>query len=106
MDIRIIKYEQYIKENPEKAYGFYCLGRLYFNLGKYNAAENYFKKALSLDEGYTRAIIALIELYVYKKKFIKAVFLFPNTDKILIKIIYLELNLFGVLVPSTVKMIF
>src|SRR5690554_6276228 len=78
IDIRIVKYEQYVKENPNKAYGFYCLGRLYFSLGKYNTAENYFKKALSVDENYTRAIIALIELYVYRKKFIKAVYLFSK----------------------------
>lgn len=78
IDIRIVKYEQYVKENPQKAYGFYCLGRLYFILGKHKTAENYFKKALLLDEGYTRAIIALIELYVYRKKFIKAVYLFSK----------------------------
>ena len=78
LDIRIIKYEQYIKANPQKAYGFYCLGRIYFTLEKYKTAENYFKKALSIDEDYTRAIIALIELYVYRKKFIKAVYLFSK----------------------------
>lgn len=78
IDIRIVKYEQYVKKNPNKAYGFYCLGRLYFSLGKYNTAENYFKKALSVDENYTRAIIALIELYVYRKKFIKAVYIFSK----------------------------
>jgi len=25
---RILKYEQYVKEHPKKAYGYYCLGRL------------------------------------------------------------------------------
>lgn len=74
----ILKYEKYIKKNPQKAYGFYCLGRLYFILGKYKIAEKYFKKALSVDKSYTRAMIGLIESYLFRKKFMKAVHLFSK----------------------------
>ncbi|MDQ2087120.1 hypothetical protein RBH29_11855 [Herbivorax sp. ANBcel31] len=78
IDIRVIKYEEYVKKNPQKAYGFYCLGRLHFMMEKYKVAENYFKQALSIDDSYTRAKIGLIESYIFRKKFMKAVHLFSK----------------------------
>lgn len=78
IDAKIAKYKQYIRKYPRKAYGFYCVGRLYFMLKKYKIAENYFKKALSVDENYVRAKVALIELYVFRKKFMKAIYLFSK----------------------------
>jgi len=68
---RILKYEQYVKEHPKKAYGYYCLGRLHMMDGKYKLAEEYFKKSLAVDGNYTFSIIGLIEACVFRRKFLK-----------------------------------
>lgn len=86
---RILKYEQYVKEHPKKAYGYYCLGRLHMMDGKYKLAEEYFKKSLAVDGNYTFSIIGLIEACVFRRKFLKAVYLFSkNRQKIIDKYIY------------------
>ncbi|TYQ16508.1 UNVERIFIED_CONTAM: hypothetical protein Cloal_3052 [Acetivibrio alkalicellulosi] len=77
-DIRIIKYEEYVKKYPQKAYGFYCLGRLYLMLGQYKISEEYFIKSLSIDSQYTLAKIGLVESYIFRKKFMKAVYIFSK----------------------------
>lgn len=78
MDIRIIKYEEYVRKNPKKAYGYYCLGKLYMMSGQYKTAEEYFQKSLTIDDKYTLSKIGLIEAYVFRKKFMKAVYLFSK----------------------------
>lgn len=78
IDIRILKYEEYVKKHPKKAYGYYCLGRLYLMTGKYKQAEEYFNKSLAKDSDYVLAKVGLIEVNVFKKKFLKAVYLFTK----------------------------
>lgn len=78
MDIRILKYEEYVKKHPQKAYGYYCLGRLHLMTGKYKLAEEYFNKSLAKDSDYVLAKVGLIEASVFKKKFLKAVYLFTK----------------------------
>ncbi len=72
IDIRIIKYKSYIKKFPEKAYGFYCLGRLNLDLGNFKDAEVYFKKSLLLNSKYVRSKIGLIECYLNKNRLLLA----------------------------------
>lgn len=89
IDIRILKYEEYIKKHPQKAYGYYCLGRLYLMKEKYKVAEEYFQKSLAIDGNYTLSKVALIETYVFRKKFLKAVYMFgKNRQEIIDKFIY------------------
>jgi pentatricopeptide repeat protein len=74
-DIRILKYENYVKNNPEKPYGYYCLGKLHMQNSNLKEAESHMKKALELDRYYTRAKLGLIEILILKGKYIKAVYL-------------------------------
>ncbi|HOM01556.1 MAG TPA: tetratricopeptide repeat protein [Acetivibrio sp.] len=89
IDIRISKYEKYVKKHPKKAYGYYCIGNLHMEAGNYKLAEKYFKKSLEVDGNYTLSIIGLIEAYVFGRKFLKAIYLFSqNRQKIIDKYIY------------------
>ncbi|NLP15386.1 MAG: hypothetical protein GX383_13120 [Clostridium sp.] len=78
IDIRILKYEEYVKKHPEKAYGYYCLGRLYLMTGQYKLAEEYFNKSLTKDSNYVLSKVGMIETSVFRKKFLKAVYLFTK----------------------------
>ena len=77
-NIRILKYEEYIKRNPQKAYGYYCLGKLHLETEQYKLAWEYFKKSLEKDPGYVFSKIGLIEAEVFRKRFLKAVYLFAK----------------------------
>ena len=77
-DIRVIKYENYVKRHPHKAYGHYCRGKLFSDAGQYKKAEDCFHKALTLNRQYTVAVIGLIKAYVFRGKFLKAVKLYDR----------------------------
>lgn len=72
-DIRMLKYKNYIKNHPRKAYGYYCMGELFLLTGDYKTAEEYFNRALSINGGFTRAMIGLISVFAYQCRFLKAV---------------------------------
>lgn len=72
LDIKIIKYENYIKKNPKKAYGYYSLGKIYLLGKQYKKAETYFKQALSLQKDYMLAVVGLITVNIYRGKHLKA----------------------------------
>lgn len=76
VDIRIVKYKNYIKKHPQKPYGYYCLGQLNILASRYKDAEKYFAKALLLDNNYTYAKVGLIKALIYRKKVLKAVHLY------------------------------
>lgn len=78
LDIRIVKYENYVKKNPHKAYGYYCLGKLHLISEQYKKAEDYFQKALAVNNRYMMAAIGLMEAYVYRAKYLKAVKLYEK----------------------------
>ncbi|NLD50144.1 MAG: tetratricopeptide repeat protein [Clostridiaceae bacterium] len=77
-DIRLVKYEDYVRKHPKKAYGYYCLGKIHMMLCNYKTAEEHFQKALLLDKGHTLSIVGLIEAYVLRRKLLKAVNLFSR----------------------------
>ncbi len=81
MDIRIIKYENYIKKHPQKAYGYYCLGKLNLLIDQYKKAEECFVQALSLESEHIYAVIGLIEVYIQRGKYYKAVKLYEKYEK-------------------------
>lgn len=76
IDIRMVKYENYIKNNPHKPYGYYCMGKIQIYKGFYKKAESYFNNTLELDKNFVRAVIGLIEVYMYQGKHLKAVYLY------------------------------
>lgn len=89
IDIRVVKYEDYIKKHPQKAYGYYCLGNLHLMTNRYKLAEEYFQKSLAVDANHTLSVIGLIEAYVFRRKFLKAVYLFSkHRQRIIDKYIY------------------
>jgi tetratricopeptide (TPR) repeat protein len=89
MDIRILKYEEYVKKYPQKAHGYYCLGRLYMIKEQYKTAEGYFQKSLLVDSSHTLSKVGLIEAFMFRKKFLKAVRLFSKyRQDIIMKYIY------------------
>lgn len=69
LDLRILKYKSYIARHPDKAHGYYCLGKLTLMVGGPKASESYFGKALSLEQNYVPAVIGMIEAYVCGGKF-------------------------------------
>jgi tetratricopeptide (TPR) repeat protein len=77
----MLKYENFIRNNPEKAHGYYCVGKLCFKLGQYKAAESYFKKALFISNSHTAAKIWLITCYIYRRKLLKALNYYENIEK-------------------------
>ncbi len=81
MDIRIIKYENYIKKHPQKAYGYYGLGKLNLVTDQCKKAEECFVKALVLDSEHIYSVIGLIEAYIRRGKFYKAVKLYEKYEK-------------------------
>lgn len=81
IDISILKYKTYISKYPDKAYGYYCLGNLYFLSDNYKRAEDYYKRALLRNNRYIHAVIGLIQLYVFRKKFFRAVNLYDRYNE-------------------------
>ena len=71
-EIRILKYQNYVKDHPNKPYGYYCLGRLYLNAKNFKEAEKYFKSSLEQDKRYSWARIGLLEILIKKGKLLKA----------------------------------
>lgn len=62
MEIRIVKYQDYIKRHPDKPYGHYCLGVLNHRAGRQAQAIACLKKALQLKEDYAPAILEWLSI--------------------------------------------
>jgi tetratricopeptide (TPR) repeat protein len=71
-DIKFIKLMDYTARYPEKSIGYFCLARLCMDSGRYDAAGDYLKKALSGSRRPAPVIIAAIENCVKQGKFLKA----------------------------------
>jgi len=72
IELGMLKYDNFIKNYPDKAHGYYCMGKLHFKLSQYKAAERFFNKALSINKNLIIAKIWLILCYIYRKKLLKA----------------------------------
>lgn len=84
-ELKMLKYENYIRENPKRPYGYYCLGKLQLSTGNAKAAETCFKKALELDRFYARARLGLIETQILRGNIIKAAYLYNKYSRSLAK---------------------
>jgi len=73
LDLIILKYKNYIRRYPQKAYGYYCMGMLHLLSGEYKAAEEFLNKSLSMDNNLTRARIGIIESYICRNRYSRAV---------------------------------
>lgn len=73
IEIRKIKYNDYIDKHPDKPYGYYALGELELMSSSYDTAMNYFTKALHLDPHYERANIGYILCLLQEDKVIQAI---------------------------------
>lgn len=64
LDLRILKYKNHIRKNPQKPYGYYCMGKLLGMADRFAEAERYLLQALDMDPGYTAAAIGMVETSV------------------------------------------
>lgn len=76
INIYVTKYQNYVKKNPKKAYGHYCLALLNISLGNYKDAQDYFEKTLSISSNHTLSKVGLIIVNVFRRKFVQAVNLY------------------------------
>jgi tetratricopeptide (TPR) repeat protein len=72
LDLRMLKYKNYIRRHPKKAYGYYCMGKLKLTMGQHKDAVELFNKALFLDDEFIYARIGLIECHIAKRRLVKA----------------------------------
>ncbi|HBN85589.1 MAG TPA: hypothetical protein DDZ89_17300 [Clostridiales bacterium] len=73
IEIRKIKYNDYVDKHPDKPYGYYALGELELMSSSYDKAMNYFAKALQLDPYYERANIGYILCLLQEGKIMQAI---------------------------------
>lgn len=69
----LTKYHNYVKQNPKKASGFYCLAMINMALGNYKDAQSNFEKTLSINSNHTLSKVGLIVVNIYRRKFVQAV---------------------------------
>ncbi len=81
LELRILKYENYVRNHPTRPYGYYCLGKLQLAANKVKAAEIHFKKALEIDRFYMRARLELIKVQIIKGNIIKAAYLYNKYSR-------------------------
>ncbi|NLY96050.1 MAG: tetratricopeptide repeat protein [Clostridiaceae bacterium] len=73
IEIRKIKYGDYVDKHPNKPYGYYALGELELICKSYDKAMTYFAKALHLNPQYKRANIGYIICLIQQQKYMQAV---------------------------------
>ncbi len=72
LDIRIVKFQDYIRRKPDKPFGYYGLGVQYLLSGKSSAADRMFTHALKINPCYAPAILGKIEFLLSEKRFAAA----------------------------------
>lgn len=72
LDIRIIKFQDYIRRKPGNPFGYYGLGVQYMFSGKPSQAERMFSQALKIDPEYVPAKLGRLEVLLAEKKLLSA----------------------------------
>lgn len=72
IDIKTLKYENYITKHPKRVNGYYCLGCINIRIGDYNTARNYLSTALELNNSHIPSILAFIRLDMIQKRYLSA----------------------------------
>ena len=68
VEIRIIKFNNYISKHPDKAFGYYGSGEIQYSQENYEAAIKHYKQALDKDNNHIRSIAGLIKSFVATKQ--------------------------------------
>lgn len=72
LEIRLLKFQDYIRRKPNSPFGYYGLGVQYMLSGKPAAAERMFSHALKIDPLYTPAKLGRLEILLYTRKYLAA----------------------------------
>ncbi|HCA29850.1 MAG TPA: hypothetical protein DEP23_09910 [Ruminococcaceae bacterium] len=72
VDIRIIKFQGYIRRKPNRPFGYYGLGVQYMLSGKPALADKMFMQAIKLDPLYIPALLGKLEVFLAEKRFTAA----------------------------------
>lgn len=72
LDIRIIKFQDYLRRKPNRPFGYYGLGVQYMLSGKLHMADRMFTHALKLDPGYISAILGKLEVQLTQNRYAAA----------------------------------
>jgi len=91
LDIRIIKFQDYIRRKPNSPFGYYGLGVQYMLSNKHQLADKMFTQSLKIDPCYMPAKLGKLEYYLTKSKFVNAARYYQkNKDSFLEKKIYIK----------------
>lgn len=90
LDIRMVKFQDYIRRRPAKPFGYYGLGVQYLLAGKPSSADRMFMHALRLDPGYVPAKLGKLEVLLSGRKFLSAArYYHKNEESFIRKKIYI-----------------
>ncbi|NLC19686.1 MAG: hypothetical protein GX757_10825, partial [Clostridiales bacterium] len=90
LDIRIIKFQDYIRRKPDRPFGYYGIGVLYMLSGKPSVADKMFTHALKINPDYTPAKLGKLEYFLSERKYISAARYYKkNADSFSNKRIYI-----------------
>lgn len=91
LDIRLVKFQDYIRRKPHSPFGYYGLGVQYMMSGKPTSAERMFAQALKLDPAYIPAKLGKLEYLLFERKFLTACrYYHRNADAFKEKKIYIN----------------
>ncbi|ANW99857.1 hypothetical protein CSTERTH_12855 [Thermoclostridium stercorarium subsp. thermolacticum DSM 2910] len=89
LDIRILKFQDYIRRKPERPFGYYGLGVQYLLSGTPRLADKMFMQALKKNPSYAPAKLGKLEVLLAENKFIAAAQYYrKNSDLFMRKKIY------------------
>lgn len=72
LDIRLIKFQDYIRKKPNSPFGYYGMGVQYMLSGKPAMAERMFARALKVNADYVPAKLGKLEYLLWDGKFLAA----------------------------------
>jgi tetratricopeptide (TPR) repeat protein len=72
LDIRLVKFQDYIRKKPNSPFGYYGMGVQYMLSGKPALAERMFARALKIDADYVPAKLGRLEYLLCDGKFLAA----------------------------------
>lgn len=91
LDIRIIKFQDYISRKPDRPFGYYGLGVQHMLSGNNNLAEKMFLQALKKDPSYIPAKLGRLEVLLNENKLVAAARYYnKNSDFFLRKKLYMK----------------
>ncbi len=91
IDIRIIKFQDYIRRKPKSPFGYYGLGIQYMLSNEHNLADKMFTQSLKIQPSYMPAKLGKLECYLVQSRFTAAARYYQkNKDTFTAKKIYIN----------------